>query len=111
MIGLQLCPGFSLCHPQAPTEDAQGPLGVLYEIQEWFKSLTGLQGVTTQPVAGAQGELVGLKLFRLITGIKVNRTGILFSYPDLLTELILRPQQWLAIQMALSTWRLINREP
>ena len=57
-------PGFSLCHPQAPTEDAQGPLGVLYEIQEWFKTLTGLQGVTTQPVAGAQGELVGLKLFQ-----------------------------------------------
>src|SRR5690606_12319708 len=32
--------------------------------QEWFKKITGLQGVTTQPVAGAQGELVGLKLFQ-----------------------------------------------
>ncbi len=56
--------GFSEVHPQAPEEDAQGPLCVLYEIQEWFKAITGLAGVTTQPVAGAQGELVGLKLFQ-----------------------------------------------
>ena len=56
--------GFSKVHPQAPEEDAQGPLEVLYEIQEWFKGITGLPGVTTQPVAGAQGELVGIKLFQ-----------------------------------------------
>ena len=31
--------GFSKVHPQAPEEDAQGPLEVLYEIQEWFKAL------------------------------------------------------------------------
>ena len=56
--------GFSAVHPQAPLEDSQGPLSVLFEIQEWFKQITGLSGVTTQPVAGAQGELVGLKLFQ-----------------------------------------------
>ncbi len=56
--------GFSKVHPQAPEEDAQGPLQILYEIQEWFKGITGLSGVTTQPVAGAQGELVGIKLFQ-----------------------------------------------
>jgi glycine dehydrogenase len=37
---------------------------VLYEIQEMFKAITGLPGVTTQPVAGAQGELVGIKMFQ-----------------------------------------------
>ena len=56
--------GFSQAHPQAPEEDVQGPLEILYQIQEWFKAITGLAGVTTQPVAGAQGELVGLKLFQ-----------------------------------------------
>lgn len=56
--------GFSELHPQAPEADAQGSLELLYEIQEWFKKITGLPGVTTQPVAGAQGELVGLKLFQ-----------------------------------------------
>jgi glycine dehydrogenase len=56
--------GFSKVHPQSPEEDAQGPLEILFEIQEWFKKITGLAGVTTQPVAGAQGELVGIKLFQ-----------------------------------------------
>lgn len=57
-------PGFTDAHPQAPTEDVQGCLEILYETQEWFKKITGLAGVTTQPLAGAQGELVGLKLFQ-----------------------------------------------
>ncbi len=57
-------PGFTNLHPQACTEDAQGSLEILYHIQEWFKGITGLAGVTTQPVAGAQGELVGLKMFQ-----------------------------------------------
>lgn len=57
-------PGFAHVHPQAPEEDVQGCLLVLHEIQEWFKRITGLAAVTTQPVAGAQGELVGLKLFQ-----------------------------------------------
>ncbi|MGF1447852.1 MAG: aminomethyl-transferring glycine dehydrogenase subunit GcvPB [Opitutales bacterium] len=56
--------GFTQLHPQAPLADAQGALEVLFEIQEWFKAITGLPGVTTQPVAGAQGELVGIKLFQ-----------------------------------------------
>ncbi len=56
--------GFTDVHPQAPIEDVQGSLEILYSIQEMFKSITGLPGVTTQPVAGAQGELVGLKLFQ-----------------------------------------------
>lgn len=57
-------PNFTDVHPQAPVEDAQGCLEILYEIQEQFKAITGLPGVTTQPLAGAQGELVGLKMFQ-----------------------------------------------
>jgi len=56
--------GFTQVHPEAPLEDVQGSLHILYEIQEMFKAITGLAGVTTQPVAGAQGELVGLKMFQ-----------------------------------------------
>ena len=56
--------GFTNTHPQAPYEDVQGNLELLYETQEWFKGITGLAGVTTQPVAGAQGELVGIKMFQ-----------------------------------------------
>ncbi len=57
-------PGFAQLHPAAPPEDAQGTLEVLYHIQEYFKAITGLTAVTTQPVAGAQGELVGLKMIQ-----------------------------------------------
>ena len=56
--------GFTDIHPQAPTKDVQGALEILYQTQEWFKAITGLAAVTTQPVAGAQGELVGLKMFQ-----------------------------------------------
>ena len=56
--------GFTDIHPQAPLEDVQGSLEILYEIQEMFKAITGLPGITTQPVAGAQGELVGIKMFQ-----------------------------------------------
>lgn len=57
-------PGFVNAHPQAPTDDVQGCLEVLHETQEWFKGITGLAAVTTQPLAGAQGELVGLKMMQ-----------------------------------------------
>ena len=56
--------GFVNTHPQAPIEEVQGCLELLYEIQEWFKGITGLPGVTTQPVAGAQGELMGIKMIQ-----------------------------------------------
>ncbi len=56
--------GFTRIHPAAPESCIQGSLEVLFEIQEWFRNLTGLAAVTTQPVAGAQGELVGLKMFQ-----------------------------------------------
>jgi len=57
-------PGFAHVHPEAPVADTQGTLEVLYKTQAYFKAMTGLAAVTTQPVAGAQGELVGLKLFQ-----------------------------------------------
>lgn len=57
-------PGFTDVHPDAPVADVQGTLEILYYLQGYFKAITGLAAVTTQPVAGAQGELVGLKMFQ-----------------------------------------------
>lgn len=56
--------GFTQLHPDVPVEDAQGTLQILFEIQEKFKKITNLPHVTNLPVAGAQGELVGLKIFQ-----------------------------------------------
>ena len=55
---------FTSIHPQENIENCQGSLEILYDIQEYFKAITGLPAITTQPVAGAQGELVGIKLFQ-----------------------------------------------
>ena len=56
--------GFSMSHPQSSEEDVQGNLEIIYQTQEVFKKILGLKAVTTQPVAGAQGEWVGLKMFQ-----------------------------------------------
>lgn len=56
--------GFALSHPEQSLTICQGSLEIIYKNQEYFKAITGLPAVTTQPVAGAQGELVGLKLFQ-----------------------------------------------
>lgn len=55
---------FQNTHPESDEADVQGNLEMIYQTQEYFKAITGLAGVTTQPVAGAQGELVGIKLFQ-----------------------------------------------
>lgn len=56
--------GFQQIHPQMPEDDIQGCLEILYDTQHWFEKITGLAAVTTEPLAGAQGELVGLKMFQ-----------------------------------------------
>ncbi|MDR0927510.1 MAG: aminomethyl-transferring glycine dehydrogenase subunit GcvPB [Ignavibacteria bacterium] len=57
-------PGFAALHPHTPTYAAQGALEVMYELGECLKEITGMQGVTLQPCAGAQGELTGALCFR-----------------------------------------------
>jgi glycine dehydrogenase len=56
--------GFSKLHPQAPEESLQGSLEILHYTQKAFCEMLGLHALTTQPVAGAQGELVGLKMMQ-----------------------------------------------
>jgi len=76
-------PGFTRVHPQAPIADVQGCLEVLFQTQEWFKGITGLAGVCTQPVAGAHGELLGLKLFQAYhaaNGQAESRTVIILPH-------------------------------
>ena len=57
-------PGFAESHPQAPAEALQGCLELLYHTQRDFSTILGLAGLTTQPVAGAQGEWAGLKMIQ-----------------------------------------------
>ena len=57
-------PGFRQLHPLQPAETAQGALRVLYELERLLGEITGLPGVSAQPVAGAHGEFTGILMAR-----------------------------------------------
>ena len=56
--------GFSRIHPYQPVETVQGALEVLFELQEELAVITGMDTVTLQPSAGAQGEWTGLMMVK-----------------------------------------------
>ncbi len=53
-------PGFAKLHPYMLEEGAQGILALLYELEQLFREILGMDAVTLQPAAGAQGELTAL---------------------------------------------------
>lgn len=57
-------PGFQRIHPYQPEETVQGALQLLYELQQDLANITGMDEVSLQPAAGAQGEFVGLMVIR-----------------------------------------------
>ena len=59
-------PGFRQLHPLQPTETVQGALAVLYHLEQLLAAITGMAGVSSQPVAGAHGELTGILMARPI---------------------------------------------
>jgi len=61
---LALLPEFAGRHPLGPVSHGQGFLTCMYELQEMLKGVTGMQGVSLTPMAGAQGELAGVAMIR-----------------------------------------------
>ncbi|MCL4522622.1 MAG: aminomethyl-transferring glycine dehydrogenase subunit GcvPB [Acidobacteria bacterium] len=51
-------------HPYQPVDLSQGCLRILKTLEDILKEVTGMDAVTLQPAAGAQGELTGLLLIR-----------------------------------------------
>jgi glycine dehydrogenase subunit 2 len=56
--------GFAGLHPFTPAEAVQGALGLMHELGEMLGEIAGMDAVTLQPAAGAQGELTGVLLMR-----------------------------------------------
>ncbi len=54
--------GFTGAHPLLPPALAQGALRLLFELEDLLAEITGMDAVTLQPAAGAQGELTGMLL-------------------------------------------------
>jgi glycine dehydrogenase subunit 2 len=57
-------PGFASLHPLLPAQATQGALALLWELEEALKAVCGLDAVSLQPAAGAQGELAGMLVVR-----------------------------------------------
>jgi glycine dehydrogenase subunit 2 len=53
---------FSNLHPLSPEDCAQGSLQLMWELQEYLKEITGMDDLSLQPSAGAQGELLGVMI-------------------------------------------------
>jgi glycine dehydrogenase subunit 2 len=53
-------PGMAHVHPYQPDESLQGLLALLYGLQQYLAEIAGLDAVSLQPAAGAQGELTAL---------------------------------------------------
>ena len=61
---LAMLPGIAGAHPLSDDAHVQGALRVIWELQKTLAEITGFAAVTTQPAAGAQGEMTGLLLIR-----------------------------------------------
>jgi glycine dehydrogenase subunit 2 len=56
--------GFAALHPETPAHLAQGALELIVRLQDLLAEIAGMDGVSLQPAAGAQGELAGLMMIR-----------------------------------------------
>ncbi len=57
-------PGLNDPHPDAPPEAVQGTLEIMWHLEQLLAGIVGMDRVTLQPSAGAQGEFCGLLMMR-----------------------------------------------
>jgi glycine dehydrogenase subunit 2 len=58
--------GLAWAHPYQPESLAQGAMEVMARLEAALAEITGMDAVTLQPSAGAQGELTGILLIRAL---------------------------------------------
>ena len=57
-------PDFLARHPLSLLSQSQGYMQCVYELQNMLAEITGMQGVSLCPMAGAQGELAGVLMIK-----------------------------------------------
>ncbi len=57
-------PGYARLHPLTPDEAAEGALRLMGRLGDMLAEIVGMDAVSLQPAAGAQGELTGILLIR-----------------------------------------------
>ncbi len=51
-------------HPLSAVDDHQSFLKILFELQQYLSDITGMPGVSLTPMAGSQGEFVGVAMIK-----------------------------------------------
>ncbi len=72
---------FCELHPLQDDEDSQGALKLMYNLQEALKKVSGMDAISLQPAAGAQGEFTGMLIVKkYFDSIGQNRKNVII--PD-----------------------------
>jgi len=79
---LAMLPGLLARHPEAPDSHSQGFMACMFELQEILKEVTGMQGVSLTPAAGAQGELAGVAMIRAYHDSRGDNARTQILVPD-----------------------------
>ena len=75
-------PGFTGIHPLQPADTVQGCLSVIKELETDLCEITGMDGMTMQPAAGAHGEFTGLLLIKAYLQAKGEKKRTKIIVPD-----------------------------
>ena len=75
-------PGFADIHPLQDQSTVQGALELMFDLQYWLGTLTGLTAVSLAPAAGAQGELAGMLVIKKAHEAKGETNRNIVLIPD-----------------------------
>jgi len=87
-------PGIADIHPHLPEHHLQGLLSIYYEMQHMLEICAGMDQVTLQPVAGAQGEFTAVRAFRNTSVCEAKTSARRSSFPIQPTGPTLHQPPW-----------------
>jgi glycine dehydrogenase subunit 2 len=74
--------GFSQMHPLQNPMSSQGCLEILYRMDRYLAEILGMERVTLQPAAGAQGEMTGLMIIKAYHMSRNDEKRVKIIVPD-----------------------------
>lgn len=74
--------GFTELHPHQPADSVQGALELMYDLEKYLAEITGMDHISLQPSAGAQGEMAGLMVIKAYHEKRGDRARTKILCPD-----------------------------
>ena len=75
-------PGFAAIHPLQHHDSVQGAFKLMYLLQQYLAEITGLDGTSLAPLAGAQGEFCGMLMIRAYHRDRGEKQRTVVAIPD-----------------------------